>query len=373
MKGSSDLTEGHVSVLRSIGYALEEGNQQAVLERIEQLSSTLDPERTEDQLAEVILMALRRRVLGAVGAGGNLYTTDDNAAHMRLFTLLREQVPMIFMTYPIANEILMSYLASQERAVIFEIGIGNGEQVGDLLDMLGTCGEAPKNLVVVGLDLNSVALEEARSRLLRTAERWGIVCDFIAMNRMIEAMDEDDWRSIEAFEGVRVVTATFALHHISRDDERGDKRDQLLRRIGRLCPSAIVLVETDADLNEVALPDRIVNAHRWFLGLFRHLDMLDLRQEDRHALKMDMLAREIDDILGANEETRCERYESATRWRERLERAGFTLAQPSATFDDGLNEAIAIRVVDSYVSLASDQTPLIAILCAEVRGGEASA
>ncbi|WP_395857918.1 GRAS family protein [Cystobacter fuscus] len=120
--------------------------------------------------------------------------------------------------------------------------------------------------------------------------------------------------------------------------------------------------ETDAELNTVALPERTGNVHDYFLGVFQHLDALDLPEGDRLLLKLGMIAREIEDILGPNEEERCERYESGRHWRERLERAGFALTPPSPSLTQGSNEAITITVDRGYVTLHGAGTSLVAIL-----------
>ncbi len=104
---------------------IEKGQWQDALRMLDNLSCRIDMGRIENQLIMVIATALCKRAAGPGGAGGNLYLRDDEELpHMRLFTLLRERVPMVFMTYPIANELLLPYVYAEEQAVIFDIGIG---------------------------------------------------------------------------------------------------------------------------------------------------------------------------------------------------------------------------------------------------------
>lgn len=353
------------SAFCAIANWIEEGRRDEALRALEDLSRPLAMDGTEDQLVASIAAALRKRAAGLSAEAGNLYLRDDGLPHMRLFTLLREQVPMIFMTYPIANELLLPHLSFQEQAVIFDIGIGNGEQIADLVAMLGVLGEAPLRLTVVGLDLNAAALEQARKRLLAEAQRWGIALAFLPLNAMIETLGDEDWAMLDRLEGVRVANATFALHHIRQSGEVPDARDRLFQRLRRWRLQALVITETDADLNVVPLRERIWNCYHYFGGVFRHIDALDIDTEEKNLLKLGMLGREIEDILGPNEQGRCERYESACRWRARLEQAGFVLTAPPSGLIAGSNTVITISVDRGYVTLGGADASLVVILCAQ--------
>ncbi|MCY1079272.1 GRAS family protein [Archangium lansingense] len=353
------------SSLQAIAGRIAKGGQrEGVVRMLDDLIRPLDMKRTEDQLVGAIAAALRKRAVGARTDVGNLYLREDELQHMSLYSLLREHVPMISMTHPLANELLLPQVSSQEQAVIFDIGIGNGEQLADLIHLCGTREAAPRRLVVVGLDLSAPSLANAQRNLSAAAERWGIDFRFIALNKQVEALTDEDWTLLDSLEGTRVVNATFALHHLRNDDAAPDVRDRLFQRLRCWRPRALVISETDAEFNTVPLPERTGNAYDYFLGVFQHIDALDIPEGDRLLLKLGMIAREIEDILGPNEEERCERYESAHHWRERLERAGFALNPPPSSLTQASNEAITITVDRSYVTLHGAGTSLVTILCA---------
>jgi SAM-dependent methyltransferase len=353
------------SSLQAIAARIAEGGpREGVIRRLDDLLQSLDTKRTGDQLVGAIATALRKRAVGARTHAGNLYLHEDELQHMSLYTLLREQVPMISMTHPLANELLRPQVSAQEQAVILDIGIGNGEQLAELIHLCGSRDAAPRRLVVVGLDLSAPSLANAQRNLLAAAERWGIDFRFIALNKQVEALTDEDWALLDGLEGTRVVNATFALHHLRNEDTAPDVRDQLFQRLRRWRPRALVISETDAEFNTVPLPERTGNVYDYFLGMFQHLDALDIEEGDRLLLKLGMVAREIEDILGPNEEERCERYESGPHWRERLERAGFALTPPPSSLTQGSNEAITLTVDRGYVTLHGEGTSLVAILCA---------
>ncbi|WNG33997.1 GRAS family protein [Archangium violaceum] len=353
------------SSLQAIAGRIAEGGQrEGVVRMLDDLLRPLDPERSEDQLVGAIAAALRKRAVGARANVGNLYLHEDELQHMRLYTLLRERVPMISMTHPLANELLLPHVSAQEQVVILDIGTGNGEQLADLIHLCGTRDAAPRRLVVVGLDLSAPSLANAQRNLSAAAERWGIDFRFIALNKQVEALTDEDWTLLDSLEGTRVVNATFALHHLRHDDAAPDVRDRLFQRLRRWRPRTLVISETDAEFNTVPLPERTGNVYDYFLGMFQHIDALDIPEGDRLLLKLGMVAREIEDILGPNEEERCERYESGRHWRERLERAGFALTPPPPSLTLGSNEAITITVDRGYVTLHGAGTSLVAILCA---------
>jgi hypothetical protein len=356
---------GFKSSLQAIaGRIAEGGPREGVVRMLDDLLRSLDMKRTEEQLVGAIAVALRKRALGARTHVGNLYLREDELQHMGLYTLLREHVPMISMTHPLANELLLPQVSSQEQAVILEIGIGNGEQLADLIHLCGTRDAAPRRLVVAGLDLSAPSLANAQRNLSAAAARWGIDFKFIALNKQVEALTNEDWALLDSLEGTRAVNATFALHHLRQDDTAPDVRDRLFQRLRRWRPRCMVIGETDAEFNTVPLPERTGNVYDYFLGTFHHIDALHIPEGDRLLLKLGMIAREIEDILGPNEEERCERYESGQHWRERLERAGFALTPPPASLTQGSNEAITITVDRGYVTLHGAGMSLVTILCA---------
>lgn len=354
-----------LSALLTIAWHVEEGSRPEASRLLERLLSQLDGTRTEDQLVEAIATALRKRAEGVLTDAGSLYAEQDAFEHMRLFTLMRERLPGISMAYPLANALLLPHVAGQERVVLFDIGIGYGEQLADLIHLCGTRGGAPRRLVVVGLDLNAEALANARRRVLSAAAAWNIDATFISLGKAVEALTEADWALLEGLEGTRVVNATFALHHLSYVRGGRDVRQRLLERLHQWKPRTLVFSEPDADLNDVPLPERTRNAYDFFLGFFRHIDTLDIPARDKHLLKVNMLARELEDILGPQEDGRSERYESGHSWRTRLEQAGFALTPPPPSFTQASTGRVTVDVDPGYVSLRVEGISLLCLLRAE--------
>lgn len=367
-----DVEWPHREIVRAfleIGDLIEAGLTGMALSWLSLFDEHLDLDRTDDQLIFAIASALRSRALDTPSEVGNLYLQSWRRSHMELFDLLRRHVPMIYMTHPIANELLIQRLRRQERAVILDIGIGDGTQMADLIASLGRLDDPPRALTVVGLDLSAVGIEAARRRIESEASRWGIDLTFVALAKMVETLDQDDWARLDALPGARVVNATFALHHLAHDGASPDPRDRLLCAIQRWQPRAVVISETDVDLNVTPLRSRIEYAYRYFGGFFRHIDAAELDEEDGKVIKLGMLLRELEDILGPNELTRCERYESASSWVARLRRAGFCLVPPPRSLVVSSNRTITVGVEKGYVTLTGEGTSLVGILCAEPIGG----
>ncbi len=304
---------------------IESGNPEAARRELKDLVKRLDIEgSSDDQLGFLMASALDRRAQGGEHAGElNLYLCDYDIPHIQLFYLLRQHVPLVYGTYPVANELLGRLMAGHRELSLIDFGMGNGQQLADLFEQQGRLGRLPKKMTVVGVDLNATDLAKAEENLTHAARKRRIDFEFVPVPRLVEDLDEADWAAFRALPGARIVNATFSLHHLLPRPDAPDLRDAFFARIAELEPVGVVLCEPNADLNIASPRQRLINMVAFFRSFFRHIDELDLPEADKKALKFAMWGREIQDILGNCEEGRCERYESIQSWVGRLRRVGF--------------------------------------------------
>jgi len=246
---------------------------------------------------------------------------------------------------------------------LLDIGIGTGQQVLALLYELARRGALPERLTIVAVEPSEASLREAERCLTQAARILDVDFTFVPIVAVAAEMNEAQWAKVTAVPQSFVVHAAFAAHHV-RDRVAGEcARDALFRRLRTLGPEAVVLAEPNSDHHTGVFPMRFENCWRHFSLTFELIGRLGLTDDEVTAMKL-FFAREIEDILGNAEETRCERHESTDAWLSRLTRCGF---RPYRAFDlTGRFDHPSVSVVprEGYVGLDYAGETLVSVLCA---------
>jgi hypothetical protein len=117
-------------------------------------------------------------------------------------------------------------------------------------------------------------------------------------------------------------TAAFSLHHVGRDGNGFSRKDEVLRNLKVIGPSALVLTEASSDFETDDLVARFMESWKFYGACLDILDRMSLPPALRAAAEL-FFRRELEDIIGGHSAHRCERFDTATRWQERLQHAGF--------------------------------------------------
>ncbi|HYH78439.1 MAG TPA: GRAS family protein [Longimicrobium sp.] len=336
-------------------------NARALLARL--VDDQLHPASTGANLHHVLFAsALSRRLNSEKTAELNLYLRQFRDTQISLFNLLMRHLPTVALTAPLANELLARFLGEHEEVTLLDIGIGSGHQEVATLRLLARQGRLPRRLNVIAVEPDAGSLIESQFALFEATAEVGVELEFVPIHKVVEDLTEAEWAEIGAFGCPLVVNASFAAHHI-RCTEGEPLRDQVFTRLRALDPDAVVLSEPSSNHHAASLVERFENAFRHFGLTFDLIDELEVTPAEASAMKM-FFAREIDDIVANDEESRCERHEPVEVWVDRLRRAGFT---PYADF--GFARALRhdrVRVVprDGYVALEYADEPLVAVICA---------
>lgn len=316
----------------------------------------------EDLQYYIFASALSKRLESDKAAEINLYLRQFEKTQISLFNLLAQHLPTVALAGPLANEVLAGYMVGEDEVTLLDVGIGSGRQEVALLYLLAGQGRLPRRLNVVAIEPDAGSLLEAGSALADAAESLGVELEFVPVHKVVEELDEEDWRMFASFNAPLFVLGAFAVHHV-RSAPGQAARDALFRRLRALEPDAVVLCEPSSNHDSSSLVERFEASWHHFGLTFRIIDGLEVDDREKAAMKM-FFAREIEDILANAEETRCERHEPVDAWVRRLREAGFTpCAEWSAVSRQGAGP-VRVAARDGYLGLDYGDETLVAILCA---------
>lgn len=310
----------------------------------------------------IFASALSKRLESDKAAEINLYLRQFETTQISLFNLLAQHLPTVALAGPLANEVLAEYVGGQDEVTLLDVGIGSGRQEVALLYLLATQRRLPRKLNVIAIEPDAGSLLEAGAALAEAAETLGMELDFHPVHKVVEELDEEDWRAFGSFGAPLVVLGAFAVHHV-RSAPGARAREALFHRLRALEPDAVVLCEPSSNHDSPSLLERFEAAWNHFGLTFRIIDGLEVADRDKAAMKM-FFAREIEDILANAEETRCERHEPVDAWVRRFREAGFTPCADWGMVGAPAGGPVRVAARDGYLGLDYGDETLVAILCA---------
>lgn len=270
---------------------------------------------SEKLLATLLIKALNKRI-HSESIGENIYLGKYEVSQIQLFNILIDKFPFVKYSQQIANQAIIEAMQGHEEATLVDIGIGQGTQMAHIVEM---AKELPglKKLHIVGIEPFGEALGKAEETLLGYNGQTPFRIEFTGIHDSVERVD---FRRLGYLSGIVIVNASLALHHIQSDEQR----TEAIAKIRQLNPDAFFLIEPNSDHFEPDLHVRFRNCYHHFHALFQVIDMLDIRNDEKNALKL-FFGREIEDIIGKEEKDRYEKHEPAARWIERLTQNRFQL------------------------------------------------
>lgn len=318
---------------------------------------------SSDLKARLFLQPLLKRVHGEAHAEWkNLYLSDFEMNQIRLFDLMANKMPLVSSAGLIANTLLVNAIKDQEKATVLDVGIGSGQQMVRLIHQLANESSAIKSLRIVGIEPAAASLADAERNVKEVGASREIDVEFMGFNRCSEDLDNQDWRAIRAAAEFLVINEAFALHHVRSSASSSDLKHETLVRLKALNPKLFVLSEPNSDHHTGDYAQRFENCWNHFGLVFDVVDRIDAKDEEKQALKLHFFAREIEDILGTDDELRSERHETVDMWLTRLRLAGFIPTQPRPLPDLKLDSWIQIFDHDDYVGLGIHDQPIVAIM-----------
>jgi hypothetical protein len=334
----------------------------------ELLQPTVGVELSNEQLlghlvAEPLLRRLDRRLVEAK----NIYLQRFDIPQIELFYQMKATYPQVGAAHELANQLHAHALAGRDELSLFEIGIGKGAQVVDLVETLARRSRALRCLRVFALDPDIENLRSAASWLRRIGERLGVRIPFYPMCAQLEDVSVEELRNIRRLAGPSlVINSAFAMHHTAHEPGDHGYRTRLLARLAsELQPELLTLVEPNANHDTEHLPARLDACWRHFGAVFELIDESGLSPEVRLSIKERFFGREIRDIFGSSDRFRSERHEPIDSWLLRLRKAGLVPYEADVPFAVDLPEHCDVSVTPGLVRLGYRGTPLIAVFAAQ--------
>lgn len=296
----------------------------------------------------------------------NIYLRKyEDISQIDLFELLSTHVPFVSLTHPIANELICQIIEERSSIILLNIGIGKGLQEVELLERLTKKGIKPEQITVIGIEPSQENLLQAELNILKAADQLKFNLKFISITKLIEDLTEQEWLKLANLPGDLIINEAFSLHHVVNRQQNIDTRQQVISKLHQLNPIAFILVEPNCDHNVSDLWYRFKNAWENYRLGFKVIDKLDIPKACKFSLKKHFFGREIEDVLGNSEETRCERHETVDIWLQRLYKAGFKPSKFLTVSNDFSHPAVEISIKNTYIGIECEGTALITIICVQ--------
>ena len=271
---------------------------------------------SEKLLATLLLKALNKRI-HSERIGENIYLGKYEISQIQLFNILIEKFPFVRYSQQITNTAITEEMRGAAEVTIIDIGIGQGTQVLNIIEMAKAL-PGLKKLHVVGIEPFGEALARAEATILACNGKVPFEVAFTAIHDVAENVD---FAAIKGLSGKIIVNASLALHHI----QSAKQRTETLSKIRLINPDALVLIEPNVNHYEPNFFARFKNCYNHFYSIFQVIDRIEnISETDKNALKL-FFGREIEDIIGKEENDRYEKHEPATHWIERLLENRFSL------------------------------------------------
>lgn len=298
----------------------------------ETILETLVQSRVDEELSNAELLAhlvaepLLRRLDHRLVNAKNIYLQEFDIPQIELFYQMSVSYPQVGAAHDLANQFQAHALEGVDELSLFEIGIGKGVQLVDLLERVASRNAALRHARIFALDPDVDNLDDAAGWLRRTGERLGIRVSYFPIRSRLEDLSLEGLQNIRSMSGdsMLLVNSAFAFHHTSHPVGDQQRRTELLADIAReLRPRLMTLVEPNANHDVESLPKRFDACWRHFGTVFDLIDESGLPPEACFSIKYKFFGREIEDIFGASDGVRCERHELTDSWLLRCRKAGF--------------------------------------------------
>lgn len=307
-------------------------------------------------LATLLIKALNKRI-NSESIGENIYLGKYETSQIQLFNILIEKFPFVKYSQQIANSAIVRAMEGHEEATIVDIGIGQGTQMVNIIEM---AKELPglKKLHIVGVEPFGEALARAEETILSFNGQVPFKVEFTGIH---DAVENVDFARAGYLAGIVIVNASLALHHI----QSAEQRDATIARVRQLNPDAFMLIEPNVDHYEPEFHTRFANCYNHFHALFQVIDRLEnVSANDKNALKL-FFGREIEDIIGKEEGDRFEKHEPAYHWIDRLAKNRFSIKNDflPAPLDPGCGVEIKFHP-EGFLGFTFEEETALAVIMA---------
>ncbi|KAJ7533840.1 hypothetical protein O6H91_13G067100 [Diphasiastrum complanatum] len=248
---------------------------------------------------------------------------DIQAAYLAL----NQVTPFVRFAHLTANQAILEALENEDMAHIVDLDIKQGVQWPPLMQALAERTRGPPRLRISGIGASMDELEQTGMRLAEFARSLNLPFEFNAVARRIDDFPAAESLRLEMGEVV-AVNCTLQLHRLLHLGS--DSLSYVLEMIKALQPKVVAIAEKEASNNQSSFVDRLKEAFCYYSAIFDSLEAtLPASSSERLKIEQVMLGREIVNIVACEDSQRMERHENFVRWKEFMEKTGFSAVAPS--------------------------------------------
>lgn len=318
--------------LMDAAYAIVEGKHDVAMEILNRFNGSLN---RSDRLTDCMVSALKSRMnpVEYPPPVADLFARE----HTESTQLLLENSACFKVGFMAANLAILEAAFEEKtdnRFCVVDFEIGQGKQYMHLLSAV-PAGATVKIVAVAekGGEERVLAVGEMLSR---HAERLRIGFEFklIATQKLAELTRES--LGCDADE-VLAVNLAYKLNRIPDESVSTENpRDELLRRVKRLAPRVVTVVEQEMNANTAPFLVRVAETLSYYGALLESID----NNPDRVKVE-EGLSRKLCNSVACEGRDRVERCEVFGKWRARMSMAGFQLKPLSQTIAESIKLQLA--------------------------------
>lgn len=277
-----------------------------------------DIESNSEKFLSTLFIRALKDYIGTTNTEEHIYLERFEIPQIELFNLVIDKFPFVKYAHQFSNDIITQNTLHDTDLILIDIGIGQGIQIQRLIEQLSLATNL-QHITVVGIEPFTEAMIACQAKISKLQRQLPITIHFFPINDFVEEVPFHSLKNVLSdIKGKLIINESLALHHIAKDE----KRIEVISALKQMNPSLFLLTEPNSNHQEKDFYKRFQNSYNHFYHIFKVIDKLDIAENKRNSLKL-FFGREINDIIGRDENTRFERHELAVTWLEKLKRAGF--------------------------------------------------
>ncbi|PRQ46487.1 putative transcription factor GRAS family [Rosa chinensis] len=296
----------------------------SIIETMRALLTRVNTDCGIGKVAGYFIDALSRRVFTPQSVG-----SDGGSAHQNelLYHYFYEACPYLKFAHFTANQAILEAFHGHDCVHVIDFNLMHGLQWPALIQALALRPGGPPLLRLTGIGPPSPdgrdSLREIGLRLAELARSVNVRFAFrgVAASRL---EDVKPWMLQVSPKEAVAVNSIMQLHRLlGSDSNRNSPIEMMLGWIRNLNPKIVTVVEQEADHNKAGFLERFTEALYYYSNMFDSLEACGAMQPDKTLAEM-YIQREICNVVCCEGLARVERHEPLSKWRTRLELAGFS-------------------------------------------------
>ncbi|KAK7270882.1 hypothetical protein RJT34_26380 [Clitoria ternatea] len=310
--------------------AIADGKNDVAVEILNRLGQRLNRTENSDQrITDFMVSAMKSRMNPVENPPpvAELFSRE----HADSTQLILESSPCFKVGFMAANlailEAAFEEKTEKNKFCVVDFDIGQGKQYAHLLNTLSArCTNMTVKIVAVADNGGEERVRAVGETLTRQAERSRIGFEFrvvVLTQKLAEltreslACDSDD---------MLMVNFAFKLNRIPDESVSTENaRDELLRRVKKLAPRVVTVVEQEMNGNTASFLARVAESVSYYSALYESIESTIGKENSDRVRIEEGLSRKICNSVACEGRERVERCEVFGKWRARMSMAGFQL------------------------------------------------